>query len=93
MFLQPHYEGMFMAIKVKSEDMKQTVSTIENTWKATVPNYEFEYQFLDESFDKLFDQERRLGQLFGIFSGLGGVVWGAHFSEEAGVAGAGEIAG
>jgi putative ABC transport system permease protein len=70
MFLQPHYEGMFMAIKVKSEDMKQTVSTIENTWKATVSNYEFEYQFLDESFDKLFDQERRLGQLFGIFSGL-----------------------
>lgn len=70
MFLQPHYEGMFMAIKVKSEDMKQTVSTIENTWKATVTNYEFEYQFLDESFDKLFDQERRLGQLFGIFSGL-----------------------
>lgn len=46
------------------------VASIEKTWKATVPNYEFEYQFLDETFDKLFDQEKRLGQLFGVFSGL-----------------------
>jgi putative ABC transport system permease protein len=69
-YVLPHYEGLFMAAKIKSSNIKEMVSSIEKTWKATVPNYEFEYQFLDESFDKLFDQEKRLGQLFGVFSGL-----------------------
>ncbi len=70
MYLSPKYEGLFMAIKIKSSNIKEMVSSIEKTWKAVVPNYEFEYQFLDETFDKLFDQEKRLGQLFGVFSAL-----------------------
>jgi putative ABC transport system permease protein len=70
MYLQPQYETDFMAIKIKSENIKEMVASVEKTWKTTLPNYEFEYQFLDETFDKLFDQEKRLGQLFGIFSGL-----------------------
>jgi putative ABC transport system permease protein len=70
MFLEPYYEGTFMAVKVRSDNMKEMVAQIESTWKAVVQDHEFEYQFLDESFDKLFDQEKRLGQLFGVFSGL-----------------------
>jgi len=70
MFLQPDYEGRFMALKLKSNNISELVSTVSETWKTLLPQYEFEYKFLDESFDKLFDQERRLGQLFGIFSGL-----------------------
>lgn len=69
-YVLPHYEGFYMAAKIKSSNIKEMVSNVEKKWKATVPNYEFEYQFLDESFDKLFDQEKRLGQLFGVFSGL-----------------------
>ncbi|MFM8848779.1 MAG: ABC transporter permease [Cytophagales bacterium] len=70
MFLVPYYEGTFMAVKMKSADLKATIASVEATWNKTVPNYEFEYSFLDETFDKLFDQEKRLGQLFGVFSGL-----------------------
>jgi putative ABC transport system permease protein len=70
MHLEPQYEGGFMALKVKGNDMKGIVSAVEKTWKSILPQHEFQYQFLDESFDKLFDQERRLGQLFGIFAGL-----------------------
>jgi putative ABC transport system permease protein len=70
MFLEPYYEGTFMAVKMKSADLKTTIASVEATWNKTVPNYEFEYSFLDETFDKLFDQEKRLGQLFGVFSGL-----------------------
>ena len=70
MFLQPDFEGQFMALKVNSNEVKEMVAKIEQTWKRVLPQYEFEYQFLDETFDKLFDQEQRLGQLFGIFSGL-----------------------
>ncbi|NOT76268.1 MAG: FtsX-like permease family protein [Cyclobacteriaceae bacterium] len=70
MYLEPAYEGRFMAIKVKSTNMSEMVAAIEKEWKAVLPSYEFEYQFLDETFDKLFDQEKKLGQLFGVFSGM-----------------------
>jgi len=70
MHLEPMYEGQFMSIRMKSNDVKATLADVERVWKTVIPAYEFEYQFLDETFDKLFDQERRLGRLFGIFSGL-----------------------
>jgi putative ABC transport system permease protein len=69
-YLQPLYEGEFMAIKIKTTDMQNMVASISNHWKELVPNYEFEYRFLDQSFDKLFDQEKKLGQLFMVFSSL-----------------------
>jgi putative ABC transport system permease protein len=70
MYLEPNYEGSFMAIKLKSNNLKESVAAVEQTWKKILPQHEFQYQFLDESFDKLFDQEKKLGQLFSIFSGL-----------------------
>jgi putative ABC transport system permease protein len=70
LYLQNNYEGELMAIKISAEKMKETVASVEAHWKKILPQYEFEYQFLDESFDKLFDSEKRLGQLFAIFSGL-----------------------
>lgn len=70
MYLEPSYEGQFMAVRIKSDDIKTMVRSVESTWKTILPQYEFEYQFLDESFDQLFDQEKRLGQLFSLFSGL-----------------------
>lgn len=70
MYLVPNYESRFMAIKIKSDDIRQQVNSIERTWKTILPQQEFEYVFLDETFDKLYDGEKSLGQLFGLFSGL-----------------------
>ncbi len=70
MYLEPQYEGRHMGIKINSGDLSQTVSAIKSRWEELLPAYEFQYQFLDESFDSLFDQEKRLGQMFGIFAGL-----------------------
>ena len=58
-YLQPQYEGRFIAVKVDAENMKDMVAAIEQRWKNVLPQYEFEYQFLDESFDRLFDQEKK----------------------------------
>ena len=70
MYLEPSYEGSYLALKIKSGNLKEAVADVEHTWKNILPQHEFQYQFLDESFDKLFDQEKRLGELFSIFSGL-----------------------
>lgn len=70
MYLEPQYEGSFMAMKLNAGDVTQSVADIQEVWKKFLPQYEFEYQFLDESFNSLFDQEKRLSTLFTIFSGL-----------------------
>ncbi len=48
----------------------ELITSIENAWKTYAPNEPFEYSFLDERFDNLFRGERRMGTIFGIFSGL-----------------------
>jgi putative ABC transport system permease protein len=70
MYLEPHYEGSFMAMKLKSGNINESVAEVQGIWKQFIPQHEFEYQFLDESFNSLFDQEKRLSTLFTIFSGL-----------------------
>jgi putative ABC transport system permease protein len=70
MYLEPQYEGSFMAMKLKSGNVMESVAEVQGAWKQFIPQHEFEYQFLDESFNSLFDQEKRLSTLFTIFSGL-----------------------
>lgn len=70
MYLEPHYEGQLMALKLKPGKVTESVAAVEANWKKLVPAYELEYSFLDESFNQLFEQEKRLSQLFAIFSGL-----------------------
>jgi len=69
MFLPPNpYWLMNILIKIKSNDMKTTMASIEDTWKEIVPDYPFEYSFLEEDFDRMYRVERRLGQLLNYFS-------------------------
>lgn len=70
MILNDQFEATFLAVKVKTENLEETIVGLENTWAKIAPDHTFEYLFLDETFDKLFDQDKRLGQLFGLFSGL-----------------------
>jgi putative ABC transport system permease protein len=69
MYLEPNYGGRFMIVSIKSANMKETLAQVENAWKK-VSSADFEYKFMDESFERMFDQEKKLGQLFGIFSAL-----------------------
>lgn len=70
MYLEPQYEGTFMAMSLEAGNVVKSVAEIQGVWKQYLPQHEFEYQFLDESFNSLFEQEKRLSTLFTIFSGL-----------------------
>jgi putative ABC transport system permease protein len=48
----------------------QVVQRVERLWKAQANNEPFEYEFLDESFDRLFRAEQRMGVIFSVFAGL-----------------------
>jgi putative ABC transport system permease protein len=46
------------------------ISNVEKLWKQYAANEPFEYSFLDQSFDRLFRAEQRMGKLFSVFSSL-----------------------
>jgi len=61
----------FLSIRLKPGDrLSSRLEKVEAVFKANNPGYPFEYQFVDERFDRLFHTETRLGQLAGVFAGL-----------------------
>ena len=58
----------FMFIRLFPEDISTTLAFIENSWKTVIPDYPFDYGFLDDSFDRLYRAEENLGRLVNYFS-------------------------
>lgn len=57
-----------VVLKVKMEDLENTLVHIEETFKQVAPNLPVDYRFLDESLDQLYESEQRLGQAFNVFT-------------------------
>jgi putative ABC transport system permease protein len=51
-------------------DPAEVIKNVEKLWKQYASSEPFEYSFMDESFDRLFRAEQRMGQLFSVFSSL-----------------------
>lgn len=49
------------AYRFNTTDVSGLLSTIENKYKAAAPGMPFKYEFLDEAFDNMYRQERRVG--------------------------------
>ena len=60
----------YMALRVQSPNLSQTMAEVEEAWKQVSPNIPFEYHFLDQSFEAKYRAENQLGAIFTIFSGL-----------------------
>ncbi|WP_338039096.1 ABC transporter permease [Maribacter litopenaei] len=57
-----------MAIKIEAGNFENAVSKIENVWNNIVPGEPFNYYFMDDSFNDSYQSERRLGNIFVIFT-------------------------
>ncbi len=68
--LFPEIEGSELLVKLNGQHLPQTISFLQNKWKALVPNRPFEYRFLDEDYNKLYDNEIRLGKIMNLFSSI-----------------------
>ena len=58
----------FLPIRIRPNNISKTISFIEDQWKKFVPGKPFEYFFLDEDFDRLYQSEQKTGQIFTAFS-------------------------
>ena len=58
----------FMFIRVHPTDLSATLAYLEETWKTVIPDYPFDYNFLDEAYDRIYRAEENLGRLVNYFS-------------------------
>ena len=59
-----------IGIKIKPQNIPQTLAAIKSIWSAAYPDYVYQYQFLDEKIDSYYKEESRLSQLYRVFAGL-----------------------
>ena len=57
-----------LAIKLGDGDQAETIEFIQQKWEDFNIEHPFEYFWMDEQFDQLFDTERRTGQILLVFS-------------------------
>ncbi|MDN3655941.1 ABC transporter permease [Ferruginibacter paludis] len=66
-------KSWFNTIHVKLNPAKpvtEDIALMENTFKKYNTQYPFEYKFVDDSYAKKFDDEKRIGMLAALFAGL-----------------------
>jgi putative ABC transport system permease protein len=66
---RPEISRMMFA-RVSSENMADAVDYIEKTYKKWAPGFPFEFKFLDERVNELYDVERRAVNIIGYFAAL-----------------------
>lgn len=60
----------YFFIKTQPGKSTEALTVTESVWKQWFPGYPFKYTFLDDDFNQMYEQERRAGVLFNLFSGI-----------------------
>ncbi|MCW3087624.1 MAG: FtsX-like permease family protein [Sediminibacterium sp.] len=57
-----------VSVKIGGTNINSALQTVENAWKKFIPEAPYEFTFLDDNYQKLYQSEQRQGSLFTIFS-------------------------
>ncbi len=57
-------------IKVNTANLEETIAFLEEEWARAFPEFIFEYQFLDEHLQSLYEYEQKTLLLFRLFAGI-----------------------
>ena len=55
-------------VRIRPENVGETIKFLENTWKSFVPNRPFTYNFLDEKINGFYKQEVKIKSVLGLFT-------------------------
>ncbi len=69
-----HLYHQYVLIRLEPDGIPETILRIGETWRNVDASFPLEYTFLDEDFDRLYQDDRRLGEVFSIFALLGVLV-------------------
>ncbi len=57
-----------LSIKIAGNNIPASLASVEKIWKTYLPELPYQYTFLDEKFDKLYQSEQRQGTIFTVFA-------------------------
>lgn len=63
-----HNRFNYILVKVNSEDIQNTVLEIEEKWNQLSNYNPFDYTFLDQDFERLFEREKTTAKVYAVFS-------------------------
>ncbi|MBU8892838.1 MAG: ABC transporter permease [Bacteroidales bacterium] len=58
----------YIIIRVKPGNIPETVEKLTDTWNSVMPQYPFEYHFLNDEYDRMYKSEERMGSLIKYFA-------------------------
>jgi ABC-type antimicrobial peptide transport system permease subunit len=58
------------AIKLETKNISSTLQSVKTVWEQTLPNFVYEYNFLDDKIAGFYKQESHLAQLYEIFAAI-----------------------
>jgi putative ABC transport system permease protein len=70
MYVNSNFGFGEMSIRVQAGKAPEAIRHAEATWNQIVPDRPFEYAFLDEHFNKLYQSDKQVSQIVGILAGL-----------------------
>jgi predicted permease len=65
---QQNWGPNYVFLRIRPENISQTLNTVESIWKKFAPNYPFDFSFLDEDFEQLYRSDQRTGTLYTWFA-------------------------
>lgn len=66
--LAPQNNQRYILAKVNSENIPETITSLEATFKEFSPGFPFSYSFLDDSYENMYRSDLRLGTIFNYFT-------------------------
>jgi putative ABC transport system permease protein len=73
-FFLHRWEPSYLAVRLQPGNPAEGIKAVQNLWKEFVPNTPLQYSFLDQDYQKLYDDERRVARIFFAFSVLAVVI-------------------
>ncbi len=61
-----HYR--VLSLRLARGDIQSTLAQLDDIWQDLLPGLPFEHFFLDETYERLYQKERSLGQIFSVFT-------------------------
>ncbi|MFC6103505.1 ABC transporter permease [Olivibacter domesticus] len=68
--ISPNEDWRVILIKLNAGNLKSGIDLVKRTYEKSAPDYPFEYRFLDQQFDKLYQNDLRQQTLLSVFAGL-----------------------
>ncbi len=71
--LMPYQYWMYrnyVFVRISADNISQNIASIEKMWDRAIPEYPFEFHFLDDTIDQMYRSEQRLEMILRIFTFL-----------------------